>query len=232
MYSTLFFWVTWHGVRSILIDPAVGSIYEIADDRAHMTDIFNVYKPNVQIMIDSTIKIENIVASMALSDNFDLKHISSHLENAEYDKDKFPGLVYRIKTPKTAFLVFGSGKANCTGAKSIDDVDTAVEILSKDLEGLGYTITSKSYIVQNIVAGATLGTELDLDAIAIGLGFENVEYEPEVFPGLVYRIKDPKVVVLIFRSGKLVITGAKSQTDCETAKLMVWEQLNNLGLVQ
>ncbi|MCK5109730.1 MAG: TATA-box-binding protein, partial [Methanosarcinales archaeon] len=75
-------------------------------------------------------------------------------------------------------------------------------------------------------------TELDLDAIAIGLGFENVEYEPEVFPGLVYRIKDPKVVVLIFRSGKLVITGAKSQTDCETAKLMVWEQLNNLGLVQ
>ena len=140
-------------------------------------------------MIDPTIKIENIVASMALSDNFDLKHISSHLENAEYDKDKFPGLVYRIKNPKTAFLVFGSGKANCTGA------------------------------------------ELDLDAIAIGLGFENVEYEPEVFPGLVYRIKDPKVVVLIFRSGKLVITGAKTQKDCETAKLMVWEQLNNLGLV-
>ncbi len=232
MYSTLFFWVTWHGVRSILIDPAVKLIHEIADDRTYMTDIFNVYKLNVQIMIDPTIKIENIVASMALSDNFDLKHISSHLENAEYDKDKFPGLVYRIKMPKTAFLVFGSGKANCTGAKSIKDVDAAVEILSKDLEGLGYTITSKSYIVQNIVAGATLGTELDLDAIAIGLGFENVEYEPEVFPGLVYRIKDPKVVVLIFRSGKLVITGAKSQTDCETAKLMVWEQLNNLGLVQ
>ncbi len=183
-------------------------------------------------MIDSTIKIENIVASMTLADSFDLKHISSHLENAEYDKDKFPGLVYRIKVPKTAFLVFGSGKANCTGAKSIGDVDTAVEILAKDLEDLGYTITNKSYIVQNIVAGATLGTELDLDAIAIGLGFENVEYEPEVFPGLVYRIKDPKVVVLIFRSGKLVITGAKSQTHCETAKLMVWEQLNNLGLVQ
>ncbi|MHC1574993.1 MAG: TATA-box-binding protein, partial [Candidatus Methanogasteraceae archaeon] len=83
----------------------------------------------------------------------------------------------------------------------------------------------------NIVAGASLDTELDLDAIAIGLGFENIEYEPEVFPGLVYRIKDPKVVVLIFRSGKLVITGAKTQKECEFAKMDVWQQLNNLGLV-
>jgi transcription initiation factor TFIID TATA-box-binding protein len=180
-------------------------------------------------MIDPTIKI------------FDLLHISSSLENADYDKNKFPGLVYRIKDPKTAFLVFGSGKANCTGAKSIADVDAAIDILSEDLTKLGYTITSKDYTVQNIVAkdytvqnivaGASLDTELDLDAIAIGLGFENVEYEPEVFPGLVYRIKDPKVVVLIFRSGKLVITGAKTQEECEFAKMDVWQQLNNLGLV-
>ena len=183
-------------------------------------------------MIDPTIKIENIVASMALSDHFDLLHISSSLENADYDKNKFPGLVYRIKDPKTAFLVFGSGKANCTGAKSIADVDTAIDILSEDLTKLGYTITSKDYTVQNIVAGASLDTELDLDAIAIGLGFENIEYEPEVFPGLVYRIKEPKVVVLIFRSGKLVITGAKTQKECEFAKMDVWQQLNNLGLVR
>ncbi len=186
---------------------------------------------NASIMIDSTVKIENIVASMALSDHFDLNHISSSLENADYDKDKFPGLVYRIKNPKTAFLVFSSGKANCTGAKSIKDVDTAIEILSNDLRGLGYTIDPPSYVVQNIVAGASLDTELDLDAIAIGLGFENIEYEPEVFPGLVYRIVKPKVVVLIFRSGKLVITGAKTQAECEFAKTNVWQQLDNLGLV-
>ena len=182
-------------------------------------------------MIDPTVKIENIVASMALSDHFDLNHISSSLENADYDKDKFPGLVYRIKNPKTAFLVFSSGKANCTGAKSINDVDIAIEILSNDLRGLGYPIGPPSYVVQNIVAGASLDTELDLDAIAIGLGFENIEYEPEVFPGLVYRIVEPKVVVLIFRSGKLVITGAKTQEECEFAKTNVWQQLDNLGLV-
>ncbi|RJS68867.1 TATA-box-binding protein [ANME-2 cluster archaeon] len=182
-------------------------------------------------MIDSTIKIENIVASMALSDHFDLQHISSSLENADYDKNKFPGLVYRIKDPKTAFLVFSSGKANCTGAKSIEDVDVAIKMLSEDLRGLGYTINRISYTIQNIVAGASIDTELDLDAIAIGLGFENVEYEPEVFPGLVYRIRDPKVVVLIFRSGKLVITGAKTPEECEFAKMHVWQQLDNLGLV-
>ena len=64
-----------------------------------------------------------------------------------------------------------------------------------------------------------------------GLGLENVEYEPEQFPGLVYRIKQPKVVVLIFSSGKLVITGGKSPEECEEGARIVRMQLENMGLL-
>jgi|SRR5665648_10754 len=183
-------------------------------------------------MTTPTIKIENIVASMDLEEKFDLEHIYAALDNADYDKKKFPGLVYRLKDPKTAFLLFASGKANCTGAKSIESVDRAIEKLTADLQKLGYKVNSKpDYVVQNIVAAADIGTELNLNAIAIGVGLEYVEYEPEVFPGLVYRITTPKVVVLIFRSGKLVITGAKTEQECEQAREIVKDELNNLGLL-
>ncbi|NYT01111.1 MAG: TATA-box-binding protein, partial [Methanocellales archaeon] len=78
---------------------------------------------------------------------------------------------------------------------------------------------------------ADLGSELNLNAIAIGLGLENIEYEPEQFPGLVYRIKEPKVVVLLFGSGKLVITGGKKTEDIEAAVKKISKELKGLGLL-
>jgi len=86
-------------------------------------------------------------------------------------------------------------------------------------------------IIQNIVASAELGDALNLNAVALGLGMENIEYEPEQFPGLVYRMFDPKVVLLLFGSGKLVITGGKSPKDCENALLRIRNMLFNLNLL-
>src|SRR5208283_1282446 len=148
-------------------------------------------------MSESSIKIENVVASTKLAEEFDLTVIESEFEGAEYNKQKFPGLVYRVSDPKAAFLVFTSGKVVCTGAKNVADLHTI----------------------------------LNLNAIAIGLGLENIEYEPEQFPGLVYRIDEPKVVVLIFSSGKLVVTGGKSPQDCEKGVKVVRQQLDNMGLL-
>ena len=174
-----------------------------------------------------TFKIENIVASLHPTGGVDLNYIAASLENAEYNKVVFPGLVYRTKDPKTAFLIFGSGKANCTGANSMAEVDMAIDIMTDDLTKLGYTITSKDYTVQNIVAIVSLNKKLDLDAIATSIGLENIEYEPEIFPCIVYRIKDTKAVVLIFNSGKLLITGAKTQEDCKLAIDDVWRWLHD-----
>jgi transcription initiation factor TFIID TATA-box-binding protein len=183
-------------------------------------------------MSESSIKIENVVASTKLAEEFDLTVIESEFEGAEYNKQKFPGLVYRVSDPKAAFLVFTSGKVVCTGAKNVADVHTVIGNMAKKLNGIGIkTLDNPQITVQNIVASADLHTILNLNAIAIGLGLENIEYEPEQFPGLVYRIDVPKVVVLIFSSGKLVVTGGKSPEDCEKGVEVVRQQLDNMGLL-
>jgi len=185
-----------------------------------------------KIMTEYNIKIENVVASTKLAEEFDLTKIEAEFEGAEYNKQKFPGLVYRVSDPKAAFLVFTSGKVVCTGAKNVEDVHTVIGDMAKKLNGIGIeTIAEPEITVQNIVASADLKAVLNLNAIAIGLGLENIEYEPEQFPGLVYRIDEPKVVVLIFSSGKLVVTGGKSPENCEEGVEVVRQQLDNMGLL-
>ena len=183
--------------------------------------------------MESTINIENVVASTKLAEAFDLPKIELDLEGTEYNKKKFPGLVYRVKAPKAAFLIFTSGKVVCTGSKNVEDVRMVVTNLAKKLKSIGCKkINLEPEIhVQNIVASADLKTRLNINAVALGLGFENIEYEPEQFPGLVYRIKQPKVVVLIFSSGKLVITGGKTPEECEEGARIARTQLENMGLL-
>jgi transcription initiation factor TFIID TATA-box-binding protein len=179
------------------------------------------------------IKIENVVASTSLGEELDLQSIALALEGAEYEPEQFPGLIYRLKEPKTATLLFRSGKVVCTGAKSLDDVKVAISKVAKQVENAGIKITIEPVIeVQNIVASSDLEQEINLNAIAISLGLEKVEYEPEQFPGLVYRIDVPKVVVLLFGSGKLVCTGARKPQDVEAAVKKITEELRAAGLLR
>ncbi len=183
-------------------------------------------------MVMKDIVVENIVASTTLADQLDLDAIALALEGAEYEPEQFPGLIYRLKEPKTAMLIFRSGKANCTGAKNLEDVKTCIYTVRDMLEEAGIDVYKNPEInVQNMVAVYDLKTELNLNAIAISLGLENVEYEPEQFPGLVYRIYEPKVVMLLFGSGKVVCTGARKMEDIETAVKMLRKELSNAGLL-
>ncbi|KAA0006432.1 MAG: TATA-box-binding protein [Thermoplasmata archaeon] len=178
------------------------------------------------------IEVENIVASTAFADKLDLDMIAQELEGAEYEPEQFPGLVYRLKEPKTATLLFRSGKANCTGAKTIEDVKRTVEIIKKKLGDLGIEVyENPEIVIQNIVAISDLETELNLNDVAMGLGLENVEYEPEQFPGLVYRLKEPRVAMLLFGSGKIVCTGARRIEDVSRAVEKLAEELSSLGLL-
>jgi len=179
-----------------------------------------------------SIKIENVVASTGIGTKLDLNEVIRILEGADYNKERFPGVVYRTTNPKTAALIFGSGKIVCTGAKSIADVSSGLNKVFDKLKAMGIDIPKKPEIViQNIVASADLHTVLNLNAIAIGLGLENIEYEPEQFPGLVYRLSVPKVVMLLFGSGKLVVTGGKKPEDAEAAVEKIVEELDGLGLM-
>ena len=181
---------------------------------------------------EDSLRIGNIVASAKITDFLDLPQIASSVKDAEYNKKRFPGVVIRMQNPKIAALVFGSGKVVLTGAKSIENLDEGLEILGNLLRNLQIDIPKHlSYTIQNIVTSADLGAGINLNKIAIGFNLERIEYEPEQFPGLVYRLDKPKVVVLLFGSGKLIITGGKVAEDARLAVLKIVDDLSNLGLL-
>jgi len=166
--------------------------------------------------VKAVIKIENVVASATLNQKVDLNAVVKGYPGVEYRPEQFPGLVFRLKRPKTATLIFNSGKMVCTGAKSEKESRRAVMKVVKELKNGGIIIISKPELkIQNIVASASLGGMIDLEKAAFTLS--KTMYEPEQFPGLIYRMAEPKVVILLFASGKLVCTGAKQEQDVYTA---------------
>ncbi len=158
------------------------------------------------------IKIENVVASATLNQSVDLKAVVKGYPGVEFRPERFPGLVFRLRKPKTATLIFSTGKMVCTGAKSEKESRRAVMTVVKELKKGGIVIISKPDVkVVNIVASAKLGGKVDLEKAVFTLG--KTMYEPEQFPGLIYRMDVPKVVILIFASGNLVCTGGTKEQD-------------------
>jgi transcription initiation factor TFIID TATA-box-binding protein len=163
------------------------------------------------------IRIHNVVVSVAYGGvEFDLERLAGAIDGARYDPENFPALVYRSDEPRASFIIFSSGRANCVGAKSMDDVRMAIKKLTRKLKKAGAEVKSEPEVkVQNIVASIDFGRGFDLDEIA--RRFEDAEYEPEVFPGLVFRLDDPEVTVLLFASGIGVCAGARSERDVRRA---------------
>jgi transcription initiation factor TFIID TATA-box-binding protein len=176
------------------------------------------------------INIENVVASATLNQRIDLNAIVRIFPGVEYRPEQFPGLVYRLKKPKTATLIFSSGKMVCTGAKSERQARKAVFKVVDELKRDGIVIMHRPEItIQNIVSSAGLGGHIDLEKAVYGL--KKTMYEPEQFPGLIYRMDEPKVVILIFASGKLVCTGAKKEAQVYIAVNKLQEILESKNLI-
>jgi transcription initiation factor TFIID TATA-box-binding protein len=167
------------------------------------------------------IKVQNIVLSVTYEGvEFNLERLARSLEGARYDPEVFPGIAYKSMDPPASFLIFASGKMNCVGARSMNDAKLAIEKLTRKLKKAGIKIKSEPKVkVQNIVASFDFEREFDLEQIA--RSFENTEYEPEVFPGLVFRLEEPKTVVLLFVSGKGVCAGAKSMADIKKSAVAI-----------
>jgi transcription initiation factor TFIID TATA-box-binding protein len=169
------------------------------------------------------VSVENVVASASVNQKIDLNEITKRFVDVEYHPDQFPGLVFRLKAPKTATLVFSSGKMVCTGAKSEKQSREAVQEVVRRLKKGGIPIKNEAEItIQNMVASANLGGKVHLEEAARKL--PKSMYEPEQFPGLIHRMADPKTVILLFASGKLVCTGAKREAD-------VYRSVNNLHAI-
>ena len=173
------------------------------------------------------IKVVNIVVSTSLKHDIPLEKTAATLSNTEYNPEQFPGLVIRIKEPKTSALIFSSGKVVCTGARSMDKVEESIKKIIKSLEKINIKITIKPEIkIQNIVAAGSVGMDLNLNTLAMKL--ENTEYEPEQFPGLVYKLAAAKATFLLFSNGKIVCTGTKSEKEVHAALDKLIENLKRV----
>ena len=174
------------------------------------------------------VKIENVVASTDIKKTISLDRLLQVLESSEYEPEQFPGLVYRLTEPKVATLIFRSGKIICVGARSTNAAKEALKKTVKAIKRIGVRVNENAIKVkiENIVVSVDLERELNLDQLAFKL--EESEYEPEQFPGLVYRIPDPKVAFLLFSSGRVVCAGAKSLGHVKIAVKKLRKRLDEL----
>ena len=176
---------------------------------------------------ERTISVVNIVISSSLEKDIPLEKMAATLSNTEYNPEQFPGLVIRIKEPKTSALIFSSGKIVLTGARSMEDVEKSIEKIIKSLKKINIDIKIKPKIaVQNIVASGSIGMDLNLNTLAIKL--PNTEYEPEQFPGLVYKLKGTHATFLLFTNGKIVCTGTRTEEEVYKALDKLIETLKKI----
>uniref|UniRef100_A0A060T6M3 ARAD1B16720p n=1 Tax=Blastobotrys adeninivorans TaxID=409370 RepID=A0A060T6M3_BLAAD len=160
--------------------------------------------------------LQNIVATVNLDCRLDLKNIALHARNAEYNPKRFAAVIMRIREPKTTALIFASGKMVVTGAKSEDDSKLASRKYARIVQKLGFTAKFTDFKIQNIVGSCDVKFPIRLEGLAFAHGTFS-SYEPELFPGLIYRMVKPKIVLLIFVSGKIVLTGAKQREEIYSA---------------
>jgi transcription initiation factor TFIID TATA-box-binding protein len=161
-----------------------------------------------------SLKIENIVASGVIADSIDLVELSNKVKNCELNTKRFPGAVYRIEDPRIATLIFSTGKIVLTGIRNKKALADGLAIVMKSLKEAGIeTHKVPKVAITNMVCSYDIGKQINLNKVVVTLNVENIEYEPEQFPGLVYRIKDPKIVALLFSSGKIILTGGKTLED-------------------
>ncbi len=184
-------------------------------------------KPVQRERHEREIKVVNIVVSASLGHDIPLEKMAATLSNTEYNPEQFPGLVIRIKEPETSALIFSSGKIVCTGARSMDKVKESIRKIIKSLEKINVKIKDFPEVkIQNIVAAGSVGMDLNLNVLAMKL--DNTEYEPEQFPGLVYKLPDQKATFLLFSNGKVVCTGTKSEEEVHKALDKLIENLKKV----
>lgn len=174
--------------------------------------------------VEGSVKIVNVVASATLNQKINLKSIIRRFPSARFPSEQFPGVMFRLRRPKTTALIFRSGKIICAGGKTEEEAYKAINcIVMRLIKNRIITSERPEYKVNNIVASANLGRPVDLASIS---SWQKSMYEPEQFPALIYQMEDPKVVFLIFSSGRVICLGAKTEDRIYEAIRRLFQKLN------
>ncbi|CAL8071701.1 unnamed protein product [Calicophoron daubneyi] len=164
--------------------------------------------------------IFNVIATVNMGCFIELRKLVLHIRSAEYNPKRFPGAVIRLREPRVTCLVFSTGKMVCTGARSEDDCNLGARKCARIMQKIGFNAKFMNFTIQNMVGLADLRFPIRLERLLLA-NEQMTQYEPEIFPGLIYRIVKPRLVLLIFVNGKVVITGSKSREQ-------IYEALNNV----
>jgi len=178
-----------------------------------------------------TYKIENVVATVTLDTSggkIDLNLIARKYVDVEYNPERFPGLVMRIEKPKATILVFSTGKMVVTGLREASEAEAVVNKVIKRIQKCKIDVANPEIIIQNIVASGDLKCNIDLNLAAVVMEYSM--YEPEVFPGLIYRMANPKTVFLIFSTGRIVCTGGKTKEIVAQAVKNLYHEVREYGV--
>ncbi|XP_069845841.1 TATA box-binding protein-like 2 [Dipodomys merriami] len=173
-------------------------------------------------------QLQNIVSTVNLACKLDLKKIALHAKNAEYNPKRFAAVIMRIREPRTTALVFSSGKMVCTGAKSEEQSRLAARKYARVVQKLGFPARFLDFKIQNMVGSCDVRFPIRLEGLVL-THRQFSSYEPELFPGLIYRMVKPRIVLLIFVSGKVVLTGAKERSEIYEAFENIYPILKGLS---
>jgi len=196
-----------------------------------MGDIENLHEINeFKEVLDY--KINNIVATakMKITEKIDLIKIARKIRDCEYHPERFPGVIYRDDNPRATFLIFSSGKMVITGLEIVEHAEKAVLKTLKKLKKIGIALNDPEISIQNIVSSGDLHTSINLNKAVLQM--ECVMYEPEIFPGLIYNMKDPRAVFLLFSTGKFVCTGIKKKKTLKQAILKLKREIKSMDIAR
>tara|TARA_B100000214_G_C23973890_1_gene631712 strand:+ start:1772 stop:2461 length:690 start_codon:yes stop_codon:yes gene_type:complete len=165
--------------------------------------------------------LQNVVSTFCLGvSGLNLHEIANRFGCLEFNPQNFAAATIRTIEPRTTALAFASGNMVVTGSKSTTESRLAARKYVRIFQKLGIPVMFKNFEIQNVVASANAGFPIKLKDIADKFGLY-VSFTPDLFPGLIFRSINPKLVFLIFRSGKIVITGARNVQDIK----MTYESL-------
>ncbi|MCL7024983.1 hypothetical protein MKW94_011988 [Papaver nudicaule] len=176
-------------------------------------------------------KIQNIVSTVNLDCKLNLKQIALKARNAEYNPRRFAAVIMRLKDPKTTALIFQSGKLVITGAKTEALSKLAARKYARVVQKLGFPAKFMNFKIQNIVTSCDVNFLIRLETLQYHNSPNYCAYDPEIFPGMIYKMKKPLITMLIFSSGKVVITGAKAVGDAYTAFENIYPLLKEFNKV-
>lgn len=164
------------------------------------------------------LSIVNVVGGGSIGRELNLQHVYRDFPHTdiEYESKNFAAIVIRYNSPKGTVMLYRSGKYSLAGAQSPSEAQSVSEQFIRQLEQLfGEKFNQVEFEIRYLVGTADLGVKLDLNQLAIGLGVDNTEYEPEQFPGLFYRPTKGSWFCTLFTSGKFVVSGVRSREDLE-----------------